>query len=99
LNLAGSVQPELFEGTVDAMVAMLKADSAKFWNDTLAADGPIEIWEISGERWLANGNHRFQAAIRAGVDIPADHVRIVDKIGHVIPTWRFTDQTWLSGRK
>ena len=33
-------------------------------------DGPIEIWEIGGERFLYNGNHRFHAAVLAGVEIP-----------------------------
>lgn len=99
LNLAGSIQPELFEGTVDAMVAKLKADAVQFWKDSLVTDGPLEIWEINSERWLANGNHRFQASVRAAVEIPADHVRIVDKTGHVIPTWRFDQLTWLAGLK
>ncbi len=99
LNLAGSTQPELFEGTVDAMARQLILDPGKFWKDALATDGPLEIWEINGERWLANGNHRFQAAIRAGVDIPADHVQLVDKTGQAIPTWRFDQMTWLPGLK
>jgi hypothetical protein len=59
----------------------------------------LEIWEINGQRWLANGNHRYQAAIRAGVPIPSDHVRIIDKTGHTIPTWRFDQTSWLPGLK
>ncbi len=31
LDLKGSTQPELFRGTIDAMVLELKADAAKFW--------------------------------------------------------------------
>ena len=99
MNLSGSTQPELFEGTVDAMTRELMTDPARFWRHALAADGPIEIWEIQGERWLANGNHRFQAAVRAGVEIPADQLRMMVKTGLVIPTWRFNEMTWLPGIK
>jgi hypothetical protein len=81
------------------MVRELTTDPAKFWQDALATDGPLEIWEINGERWLANGNHRFQAANRAGVEIPVSHVQIVDKTGLTIPTWRFDQMTWLPGLK
>ena len=81
------------------MIQKLRTDADAFWRDALAADGPLEIWEINGGRWLANGNHRFQAAIRAGADIPADHVRIVDKTGQAIPTWRFDQMSRLPGLK
>jgi hypothetical protein len=99
LNVKGGTQPEVFKGTVDAMVQELKTDPVKFWQDALATDGPIEIWEINGERWLFNGNHRYQAAIQAGADIPAANIKIVDKTGSTIPTWRFDQMTWLPGLK
>jgi hypothetical protein len=99
LNLKGGTQPEIFEGTVDDMAGELRLDAMKFWLAALAKDGPIEIWEINGERWLANGNHRYQAAIRAGVAIPADMIGIVDMSGCTAPTWRFDQMTWLPGRK
>ena len=81
------------------MVRELTTDPAKFWQDALATDGPLEIWEINGERWLANGNHRFQAALRAAAAIPGDHVRILEKSNLAIPTWRFADMIWLPGMK
>lgn len=84
---------------MNAMTQALTADPATFWKDALAADGPLEIWEISGARWLANGNHRFQAAVRAGADIPSGHIRVVGKTGQIIPTWRFDQMTWLPGPK
>ena len=99
LSLKGGAQPEIFLGTVDAMIQELKTDPAKFWREALAKDGPIEIWEIKGERWLFNGNHRYQAAVQAGVDIPTSHIKVVDKTGVTIPTWRFDQMTWLSGLK
>ena len=99
LNLKGGTQPEIFQGTVYAIAQELKTDAAKFWQDALAKDGPIEIWEIQGERWLFNGHHRYQAAIQAGVDIPAAHIRIVAKSSSSIPTWRFDQMTWLPGLK
>lgn len=74
-------------------------DPGRFWQEALARDGPIEVWVIQGERYLHNGNHRFHAAVQAGVGIPADHIRIMDKTGSQIPTFRFADLTWLSGTK
>lgn len=99
LNLKGGVQLEIFQGTVDAMVQELKTDPARFWQEALAKDDPIEIWEIQGERWLFNGHHRYQAAIQAGIDIPTTQVQIVAKSGSQIPTWRFDQMTWLPGLK
>ena len=99
LNVKGGTQPELFQGTVDAMARELRTNPAKFWADALAKDGPIEIWEIRGERWLYNGNHRYLAAVQAGVDIPANHITIVDKTGSSIATWPFDQMTTLPGLK
>ena len=99
LDIEGGTQPELFQGTIDAMVLELKTNPAKFWHDALVMDGPIEIWEINGERWLFNGNHRYQAAVQAGVDIPTDQIVIVVKPSSSIPTWRFDQMTMLSGLK
>ena len=99
LNVKGGTQPELYHGTIDAMVRELKTNPAKFWQDAIGRDGPIEIWEINGERWLFNGNHRYQAAVQAGVDIPSDQIVIVVKTGSSIPTWRFDQMTWLADPK
>jgi hypothetical protein len=99
LGIKGSTQPELFRGTVDAIARQLNADPARFWQDSLAHDGPIEIWVIGGERYLSNGNHRFQAALQEGVEIPADTIRIVDKTGSQVPTFLLEDLTWLPGFK
>ena len=99
LGIVGSTQPEVFRGTVEAMVQRLLADSASFWADALAQDGPIEIWVINGERYLYNGNHRFHAAVQSGVAIPPDLIRIVDKPGSTIPTFLLQDLVWLPGLK
>lgn len=99
LNVKGGTQPEIYQGTVDAIVHQLLTDTANFWRHALAMDGPIEIWEINGERWLYNGNHRYQAAIKAGVDIPDTQFRIVQMHGSTIPTWRFDQMTWLTATK
>ena len=99
LNLAGGTQPEIFGTTVEAMTQQLQADAAKFWQAALTQDGPIEIWEVNGVRWLYNGNHSYQAAIQAGVEIPVSHIKIVDMTGTAIPTWRFDQMVWLSAAK
>ena len=54
--------------------------------------GPIEVWVIRGERYLFNGNHRFQAALQASVEIPADLIRIVEKT-----CWRPVEVHMLEG--
>ena len=99
LNVKGGTQPEIYKGTVDIIVQMLLTNPAAFWQISLAQDGPIVVWEINVERWLLNGNHRYQAAIQIGVDIPDAHVAIVDKTGTAIPTWRFDQMIWLAGLK
>lgn len=99
LNLKGGTQPEIYKGTVEDMAQELLRDPARFWQDSFAQDGPIEIWEINGERWLSNGNHRFQAALMVSVDIPDTQVSVADKTGSAIPTWRFDQMIWLAGRK
>jgi hypothetical protein len=99
LDIKGSTQPEIFRGTVDAMVQQLTTHPLKFWQDTLVNDGPLEIWVINGERYLYNGNHRFQAALLAGVEIPPDLIVLVDKTGSQIPTFLLEDLVWLSGFK
>ncbi len=99
LNLKGGTQPEIYRGTVDAMVRELLTSPVAFWQQALARDGPVEIWEINGERWLFNGNHRYQAALQAGVEIPDSQVEIVDMTGTAIPTWRFDQMIWLAGSK
>jgi hypothetical protein len=99
LNLKGGTQPEIYKGTVDGIAQALLTDPAGFWQNALVQDGPIEIWEINGERWLFNGNHRYQAAMKAGVEIPESQIKIVDMTGTAIPTWRFDQMTWLTGTK
>lgn len=99
LSVMGGTQPEIYKGTVDAIAQILLTNPARFWQDALVQDGPIEIWEINGERWLSNGNHRYQAAVQAGVDIPEATVKVVNMSGAAIPTWRFDQMTWLPGCK
>ena len=76
LNIRGSTQPELFRATVDDMARALQTDATRFWARSLQSDGPIEIWEINGERFLSNGNHRYQAAVLIGVEIPDDMIMV-----------------------
>jgi hypothetical protein len=99
LGIIGSTQPEIFQGTVDAMAQSLLADPTRFWQDSLAKDGPIEVWILQGERFLYNGNHRFHAAVQAGVEIPGEMVRITDKTGSQIATFLLKDLVWLAGVK
>lgn len=99
LNIRGATQLEIFQGTVDAMIRELTTDPARFWQETLAKDGPIEIWEINGERFLFNGNHRYQAAVQAGVDIPDFMIRITERTGSTILTFPLDKLVWLPGLK
>jgi hypothetical protein len=99
LNVVGATQPDIYVGTVDDIVALLLADAAKYWQEWFSDDGPIAVWTINGERWLSNGNHRYQAAIRLNIEIPDTHVTFADMLGKAIPTWRFDQMTWLPGRK
>ena len=99
LNLTGATQPEIYTETVEAIVRELLTNPAAFWQSALAQDGAMEIWEINGERWLFNGNHRYQAALQADVEIPNSHIRIVVKTGATIPTWLFDQMIWLAGSK
>jgi hypothetical protein len=95
LRIKGSTQPELFEGTIQGMVRQLQTDAPHFWQEALTNDGPIEIWEINGDRYLYNGNHRWHAAVEAGVEIPAEHIRIVPKTEASIPLWPLEDRVRL----
>jgi len=99
LNIKGSTQPEVFQGTVDGMAAALHADAAAFWQNAVTLNGPLEIWEINGQRFLANGNHRFHAAVKAGVEIPDGAIQIVNRTGSVIPTFPLDQLDWLPGVK
>src|SRR5205807_3116323 len=92
LNIKGSTQLEIFRDTVDAIVRQLTVDPVRFWQDSVAADGPIDIWEIAGERYIYNGNHRYHAAVQAGADIPTAAIRIVNMTGSSIPTFTLTQQ-------
>jgi hypothetical protein len=99
LNIRGSIQPEVFRGTVDDMVHEIGTDPDQFWHESFQTDGPIEIWEINGERFLANGNHRYHAAATAGTDIPDHMVVVTDKTGSMVPTFPLDQLDWLPGRK
>lgn len=99
LSVVGSTQPEIFRVTVDEMARALTVDPTFFWASTLRMNGPIEVWVINGERYLFNGNHRYQAALAAGADIPPEAVVIVDQTGSSILTFRFDQMVWMPGRK
>jgi hypothetical protein len=98
LNIAGSPQPEFFDGIVQEMRHQLKNDPFAFWKTALSNDGPIEIWEIGGKRYLYNGNHRWQAAVEEGAIIPAENIRLVDRTGSQIPTWALNQRHRLPGK-
>ena len=99
LNIVGATQAELFRDTVDDMTRALLADAAQFWRLSVQTDGPIEVWEIGGQRFLFNGNHRYQAALAAGADIPDDAVVIRVRTGSAIPTFRLDQMIWLPRHK
>jgi hypothetical protein len=99
LNLKGSTQPEIYKDTVDAMIQALLANSTAFWRNAEVIDGPMEIWEIDGDRWVYNVNHRYQAALQIDVEIPDSHIQLIDRTGSLIPTWRFDQMIWLAGKK
>jgi hypothetical protein len=99
LNVIGSTQLEVFRVTVDEMAQAMTVDPGIFWANAIQRDGPIEVWEINGERFLFNGNHRYHAAMSIGADIPTEAVVVVDKTGSVIPTFRFNQMVWIPGRK
>jgi hypothetical protein len=95
LNIIGSTQPQLSAGRIAAMVQELQDPNraAAFWQNSLKNDGPIEIWEINGQRFLYNGNHRWHAAVAAGINIPAVSIRVVQRPGCTIPTWPLNSLT------
>jgi hypothetical protein len=99
LNIRGSTQPEVFRGTVDHMARAIQANPVRFWRRSFLNDGPFQIWEINGERYLYNGNHRYHAAIQAGAEIPDDMIRYDDMTGSAILTFPLDQLDWLPGMK
>jgi len=99
MNVVGATQLEIYQETVNDMVKAIQHNAHRFWRQTFLTDGPLEIWEINGVRFLSNGNHRFQAALLADADIPKDFVIVVDKTHSSVPTFRFDQMVWLSGHK
>jgi len=79
------------------MARAMRRDYVRFWRDSFLKDGPVEIWEINGERYLFNGNHRFHAAIQAGVEIPDDMIDFKNKTGSSILTFPLDQINWLPG--
>jgi hypothetical protein len=101
LNIHGSMQPELFAGTVQGMRQQLSNlhTAEAFWRQSVARDGPITIYEISGQRFLFNGNHRFQAALAEGVPIPEWAIRIEQRPNYSGPLFGLDQMIWLPGNK
>jgi hypothetical protein len=101
LDIKGSTQPEIYDGTVRRMIAELTdpIKAATFWQNSLRLDGPIEIWEINGERYLYNGNHRWHAALEAGARIPIANIIIVVQGTSQILTWPLDRMTRVPGFK
>lgn len=99
LNVIGATQTDLYQSTVDDMVQLLRIDPDAFWSDSFRTDGPVEVWELNGQRFLSNGNHRYQAASIADVEIPDQMIVIRQMTGSGVLTFRFDQMIWLPGRK
>ncbi|VTR98885.1 rhs repeat-associated core domain-containing protein : YD repeat protein OS=Isosphaera pallida (strain ATCC 43644 / DSM 9630 / IS1B) GN=Isop_2419 PE=4 SV=1: RHS_repeat: PT-HINT [Gemmata massiliana] len=99
LNIAGSTDAVFHPEIVQGMRLQIRANSKKFWADALAKDGPIEIWEIGGKRYLFNGNHRYRAALAEDVAIPEANLKIIDKTGSKIPTFGLNEMVPAPGLK
>lgn len=86
LNVIGSLQPDLTREILDSMIQTMK--EGKFdWDKAKENDGFIEIWEVNGNRYLANGNHRYYAAEHLGINIPKAQIIIIDKGNIEVPTF------------
>ncbi len=86
LKVIGSLQADLTKEILDSMIDKMK--EGKFdWDKAKENDGFIEIWEINGKRYLANGNHRYFAAEQAGVSIPKAQILIMNKEKTEAPTF------------
>jgi hypothetical protein len=70
LNIVGSTQGKLYNGDIAWMRQQLRNNPEQFWRQTVATDGKIKILEINGRRYIANGNHRWHAAVEEKVTIP-----------------------------
>lgn len=99
LNVVGATQPDIYRGTVEDMVLAIRSDPDGFWRESFRTDGHVRVWVIGGERFLSNGNHRYQAALTAGSDIPEEMIEVQDAAGSGALTFRFDQMTWLPGRK
>ena len=65
----------------------------------MAKDGPIRILEINGKRYIENGNHRFQAALAEGVEIPEWAIQVTPNSNWSGPLYRLDQMDWLPGFK
>jgi hypothetical protein len=101
LNVNGSMDPVVFEGTIDGMRAQLRnpQTAEAFWRSTVARDGPITIYEINGQRYIFNGNHRFQAALAEGAEIPEWAIRVEQRPNYTGPLFRLDQMDRLPGTK
>lgn len=93
LNIAGSLNAAIERNRIDFLKNLLGDPKTRgaAWDKMGLDDGPIEIWNINGKRFLANGNHRFHAAKELGIPIPHNQVKIIDKGSSPIPTIRLED--------
>ncbi len=98
LPVKGTTQPEIFRGTVDEMAEKLTQNPSKFWRESVAEDGPIEIWVINDSYFITNGNHRYQAALKTGATIPSEAIEVL-KSDSAIPTFSLENLTWMPGKK
>jgi len=86
LNVIGSIQADLTREILESMIC--KMQEGQFdWEKARQNDGYIEIWEIRGRRYLANGNHRYHAAEVVGIEIPGGQVIIINKGKIEVPTF------------
>jgi hypothetical protein len=80
------------------MAEALTKNPSEFWRKSVAKDGPIEIWIINDGYFITNGNHRYQAALKAGATIPSDAIKVLKK-DSAIPTFSLENLTWMPGKK
>lgn len=83
--------------TVNGMRQQLRnpQTAEAFWRQSVAQDGPITIYEINGQRYIYNGNHRYQAALAEGAQIPEWAIKIEQMPNYSGPLFRLDQLDWV----
>jgi RHS repeat-associated protein len=97
LNIHGSMNSGVSPQTVNGMRQQLRTPQTAeaFWRQSVAQDGPITIYEINGQRYIFNGNHRYQAALAEGAQIPEWAIRIEQRPNYSGPLFRLDQLDWV----